>query len=128
LPYVAHEIFTGLFAFALVGNDTSTIPEPIVNYLRGLRSSAGSTHPVRVRIGGNSVDTSTYVPSQGPPMVQIIGAPQTGIAANNQPVTFGPDLFKVLKQVGQDVGGVQYLLGMRTIMLSSHVADIQAFL
>jgi hypothetical protein len=45
-------------------------------------------------------------------MIQIIGPPQTGIAANNQPVNFGPDLFKVLKQVQQDVGDMQYLLGM----------------
>lgn len=62
-------------------------------------------------------------------MVQIIGPPQTGIAANNQPVNFGPELFKVLMKVRQNVRGVQYLLGVLcTITHCLRDANVHAIL
>jgi len=91
-----------------VGNDTSSIPPAVINYLAALRSRVGSK-PLRIRIGGNSMDSSNYVPSQTSPMVQLIdNAPN----ANDQPVNFSPILWDVLDKVSSDIGGATYLLGL----------------
>lgn len=82
---------------SLVGNDTSSIPSAVINYLTALRERTVD-QPLRLRIGGNSMDSSTYVPSQTSPMVQLTN-PKAN--ANNQPVNYGPVLWDVLKQVGQ---------------------------
>lgn len=43
-------------------------------------------------------------------MVQL----KTGAAnANNQPVNYGPELWDVMKKVASDVGGAEYLVGMK---------------
>lgn len=56
------------------------------------------------------MDSSTYFPGQTTPMVQL----KTGAAnANNQPVNYGPELWKVMKQVASNVGGAKYLVGMK---------------
>ncbi|KAF9464382.1 glycoside hydrolase family 79 protein [Collybia nuda] len=90
------------------GNDTSTIPATVINYLSAIRSRTGKM-PLRVRVGGNSMDSSTYIPDQKSPMVQI----KTGATnANNQPVNYGPELWNVMKKVASDVGGAEYLIGL----------------
>ncbi|RDB22546.1 Beta-glucuronidase [Hypsizygus marmoreus] len=90
------------------GNDTSTIPPTIINYLAAIRARTGK-NPVRIRVGGNSMDSSTYVPTQTSPMVQLSN---TAPNANNQPVDYGPMLWDVLKKVADDVGGAEYLVGL----------------
>lgn len=91
-----------------VGNDTSTIPPTVISYLAALRSRFGSK-PLRIRIGGNSMDSSIYVPSQTSPMVQPIG-----VAANDndQPVNYSSILWDVMDQVSSDIGGASILLGL----------------
>lgn len=90
-----------------VGNDTSTIPPTIINYLSLLQSRVGN-NPLRIRIGGNSMDSSVYVPTQTSPMTQSIN---NSSDSNDQPVNFGPVLWDVLDQVGSSIGGATYLIG-----------------
>jgi len=90
------------------GNDTSTIPATVLTYLSAIRSRTGNT-PLRLRVGGNSMDSSVYVPGQSSPMVQML---QTAANANDQAVNYGPMLWDVLKKVADGVGGAEYLIGL----------------
>ncbi|KAJ3995158.1 hypothetical protein F5050DRAFT_1769303 [Lentinula boryana] len=90
------------------GNDTNTIPQSMLNYLSEIRSRTGSNN-VRVRVGGNSGDVSTYVPSQTSPML-VLTDPNAN--SNNQPVNYGPMLWEVMEKVSEEVNGVQYLIGL----------------
>ncbi|KAG6869332.1 hypothetical protein C0993_000085 [Termitomyces sp. T159_Od127] len=89
------------------GNDTSTIPPTIINYLSAIRGRTGNT-PLRLRIGGNSMDSSIYIPDLATPMLQNTS---TAANANNQPVEYGSMLWKVMKKVADDIGGAEYLIG-----------------
>ncbi|KAF9534711.1 glycoside hydrolase family 79 protein [Crepidotus variabilis] len=91
------------------GNDSTTIPSTFVTYLNNLRSRV-SNNPVRIRIGGNSMDTSKYISTQKSPMIQRIGT--AAASADNQPVNYGPVLWDVLSKVSTSVGGVNYLVGL----------------
>ncbi|KAF9006573.1 hypothetical protein BDQ17DRAFT_1223908, partial [Cyathus striatus] len=97
------------------GNDTSTVPSAMMNYLSALRSRTQDT-PLLVRVGGNSMDSSWYVPDQGSPMVSLIGGPAN---ANNQPVTYGPMLWAVMDKVASDLGGANYLVGLSLLQPNS---------
>ena len=88
------------------GNTTSQTPEPVVRYLAQLRAR-GSGQPVRVRLGGNSMDSSTYVPDQ--PAILELTDPTANV--NDQPVDFGDQVFDVMSGMSRAVGGVQYLIG-----------------
>ncbi|KAH0587765.1 hypothetical protein H2248_006522 [Termitomyces sp. 'cryptogamus'] len=90
------------------GNDASTIPSTIINYLSAIRGRTGN-FPLRLRVGGNSMDSSVYVPELATPMLQNA---TTAANANNQPVNYGPMLWKVMKKVADDVGGAKYLIGL----------------
>ncbi|KIK70366.1 glycoside hydrolase family 79 protein [Collybiopsis luxurians FD-317 M1] len=90
------------------GNDTDTIPLPMLNYLGEIRSRTGS-NAVRIRVGGNSADVSTYVSSQTSPML-VLTDPNAN--SNNQPVDYGPMLWEVMNKVSEDVNSVQYLIGL----------------
>ncbi|KAG5652420.1 hypothetical protein H0H81_005068 [Sphagnurus paluster] len=92
----------------VLGNDTATIPATVLNYLAGIRSRTGN-NPLRLRIGGNSMDSSVYVPWQATPMLQL-----TPYASNfnNQPVNYGSLLWDVLKKVSDDLTGAEYLIGV----------------
>ena len=94
-------------ALQQVGNDISTIPPTIINYLSTLRLRVGN-NPLRIRIGGNSMDSSVYVPTQTSPYIQPISGLGT---PDDQPVNFGPVLWDVLDQVGSAIGGATYLIG-----------------
>lgn len=61
-----------------------------------------------MRIGGNSADDSTYVPSQTSAMEQFTSSAAN---ANDQPVDYGPVLWDVLNKVASDIGGAAYLIG-----------------
>ncbi|EPQ59016.1 hypothetical protein GLOTRDRAFT_70128 [Gloeophyllum trabeum ATCC 11539] len=88
------------------GNSSSAIPAPFLAYLAALSSTA----PLRLRLGGNSMDDSSFLPAQSSPLINFTN-PQAN--ANDQPVTFGPPLFALLSTVAGSVrGGAQYLLGL----------------
>ena len=89
------------------GNNTDQLPAPTANYLSALRAR-GSGRPMRVRIGGNSIDSSTYVPGQQGSLIQFT---DPGANVNDQPVDFGPQLFDVMNAMNEDVGGISYLIG-----------------
>ncbi|KAG7450715.1 glycoside hydrolase family 79 protein [Guyanagaster necrorhizus] len=90
------------------GNDTSTIPQTMLNYLSQIRNRTGS-NPVRLRIGGNSADSSTYLQNQTSPMLKLTDPDAN---SNNQPVDYGPMLWDVLQSVSGSVEGVEYLIGV----------------
>lgn len=90
------------------GNDTSTIPATVMNYLSAIRSRTGN-NPLRLRVGGNSMDSSVYVPGQSSPMLQML---QTAANANDQAVNYGPMLWDVMKKIADGVGGAEYLIGL----------------
>lgn len=70
------------------------------------------------------MDSSTYLPDQKSPMVQL----KTGAAnANNQPVNYGPELWNVMKKVASDVGGAEYLVGMKQGSLKSTILTLRGF-
>ena len=96
------------------GNSTAEIPQPFVKYLSTLHAH-GSGQPVRIRLGGNSMDSSTYVPGQS----DIIQFTDPNANWNDQPVNFGPQLFDVMKGVSSAVGGAQYLIGRSLSFLGS---------
>ncbi|KAI9001371.1 glycoside hydrolase family 79 protein [Trametes punicea] len=89
------------------GNSTDQIPQPVVNYLSALQSRA-SGRPVRLRLGGNSMDSSTYVPTQQ----EIIVFTDPNANFNDMPVDYGPQLFDVMKGISSAVGGAQFLIGL----------------
>lgn len=101
--YCAFRPFELLQALTLitVGNDTSTIPAAMINFLAQIRSRTGANFPVRLRIGGNSADSSHYLPSQKSPMIALT---DPNANANNQPVNYGPELWNVMQKVASDVG------------------------
>lgn len=89
------------------GNDTSSTPGPVLNYLSALTNRIDPGHPLRLRIGGNSMDSGTYNPSQS----AIIQFTDPHANVNDQPVSFGPTLLDVIKRIADDVGA-QCLIGL----------------
>jgi hypothetical protein len=88
------------------GNDTASIPQPMLNYLAALHQRGGG-HPVRLRLGGNSMDSSTYIPDQQ----QIINFTNPMANVNDQPVTYGQVLFNIMKEASDKVDS-QWLIGV----------------
>ncbi|TDL29534.1 glycoside hydrolase family 79 protein [Rickenella mellea] len=89
-----------------IGEDTSTIPKPMVNYLSTIQSQV--QRPLRIRVGGNSMDSSVFVPTQSQ-MIIFTGVNETD---NDRPSTFGPVLFDTLRTLGSNIGGAQHLIGL----------------
>lgn len=87
------------------GNDTSSIPQPVLNYLSALHQRADG-QPVRLRLGGNSMDSSTYIPDQ----TEIIKFTNPDANVNDQPVTYGKVLFEIMKTVSDKVDS-EWLIG-----------------
>ncbi|KAJ6569623.1 hypothetical protein B0H19DRAFT_1136300 [Mycena capillaripes] len=90
------------------GNDTDHINTPMLNYLSGIRARTGS-NPVRIRIGGNSADSSPYFDQPSSPMVQLVPG---DFNANDQPVTYNALLWTVMAQVAKSVNGVSYVINV----------------
>ncbi|KAI0346775.1 glycoside hydrolase family 79 protein [Trametopsis cervina] len=88
------------------GNDTSSIPQTMMNYLTALHQR-GEGRPVRLRLGGNSMDSSTYVPDQQ----QIIEFTDPQANVNDQPVTYGEVLFNIMKTASDQIN-TQWLVGL----------------
>ena len=76
----------------------------MLNYLSQIQTGS---HPMRLRVGGNSADKSTFVPSQGSPMVQLS---DPNAPADTQPVDYSPELWRVLRTVSDQIPSI-YLIG-----------------
>ena len=82
------------------------MPSAIQNYLSNIRSRI--TNNLRIRIGGNGMDSSTYVPSQ----TQMIVLTDPNAYFNDIPVGFGPVFFDVLNAMADTVGEMQFIIGL----------------
>ncbi|EIM85606.1 uncharacterized protein STEHIDRAFT_99214 [Stereum hirsutum FP-91666 SS1] len=89
------------------GNDTSSTPAPVQNYFTTLRNFTSGDYPLRLRIGGNSMDSATYNASQSP----ILISTDPNANPNDEIVDFGPVFFDVIDKIGQEFNA-QYLLGL----------------
>lgn len=88
------------------GNTTSNVPQPMLNYLSALHARS-SGQPLRIRLGGNSMDSATYVPTQQ----DMIEFTDPSSNSNDPIVNFGPVTFDVMNSVSGSVGGIKYLIG-----------------
>ena len=62
--------------------------------------------PLRLRVGGNLVDVSTYIKSQ----TQFLNITDPNAQKDHIPVDFGPTLLNVISKVGKDIGVVEYIM------------------
>ncbi|KAG6810265.1 hypothetical protein H0H92_012642 [Tricholoma furcatifolium] len=76
------------------------------NYLHNI--IARLENPLRIRIGGNSMDISTYVPT----LSELLVETDPDAYFNDIPVDFGPVLFDVINAMSDDVGEMQFVLGL----------------
>ncbi len=77
------------------------------NYLANIR--ARMWNPLRIRIGGNGMDSSTYVPTQTDKMVYLT---DPNAYFNDVPVDFGPVFFDVLNGMADKVGSMEFIIGL----------------
>lgn len=90
----------------LWGETPTTLSPSLQNYLSNIRSRM--SQPLRIRIGGNSMDGSTYVPDQ----TNMISLTDPDAYYNDVPCDFGPMLFDVIKAMSGKVGSLQVILGL----------------
>jgi hypothetical protein len=76
------------------------------NYLANLR--ARMKNPLRIRIGGNSMDDSVYVANQS----DMITITNPNAYFNDIPVDFGPVFWEVLNAMSDRVGEMQFIIGL----------------
>ncbi|KAI0628062.1 glycoside hydrolase family 79 protein, partial [Trametes polyzona] len=89
------------------GNSTDQTPPAMLGYLLALQARTAGK-PLRLRLGGNSMDSSTYMPTHQ----EIIEFKNPSANSNDQPVNYGSQLFDVMKGVSSAIGGAQYLIGL----------------
>lgn len=117
--YVLLLRLTDLFCFfpwmslLLGGESPDSIPPAIQNYLANIR--ARMTNPLRTRVGGNSMDSSFYVPDQEQ-MIEVIDDSYY----NDIPVHFGPMLFRVLNAMADAVGSMDFII---SLSMQEHAQD-----
>ncbi|KAI5122396.1 hypothetical protein M0805_002947 [Coniferiporia weirii] len=106
----------------LWGQTTETMPNAMKNYLSNIR--ARMTNPLRIRIGGNSMDGSTYVPNQK----DMITLPDGDAYYNDVPCDFGDLFFDVLNAMADTVGEMQFIIGlsMRAPSSDDNVVELAA--
>ncbi|KII84333.1 glycoside hydrolase family 79 protein [Plicaturopsis crispa FD-325 SS-3] len=90
----------------LWGKTTDSMPNAMQNYLANLR--ARMSHPLRIRVGGNGMDASTYVPAAK----YMIELTDPDAYFNDIPVNFGPIFFDVLNAMYDRVGSMQFIIGL----------------
>ncbi|THH08056.1 hypothetical protein EW146_g9112 [Bondarzewia mesenterica] len=90
----------------LWGKTNTTLPSAIQNYLSNIRSRI--SHNLRIRIGGNGMDSSTYVPDQE----AMIVLTDPDAYFNDIPADFGPMFFYVLNAMADAVGEMQFIIGL----------------
>ncbi|KIM73310.1 glycoside hydrolase family 79 protein [Piloderma croceum F 1598] len=84
----------------------STMPNAMQNYLANIRARIKT--PLRVRVGGNSMDDSVYVTNQS----NMITITNTNAYFNDIPVNFGPVFWEVLNSMSDRVGEMQFIIGL----------------
>ncbi|KAJ7198927.1 glycoside hydrolase family 79 protein [Mycena rebaudengoi] len=103
-PATSHVVHSNFY----VGNDTSTLNPVMTNYLATIKARMGN-NPVRLRIGGNAVDSSPYLTQESSPMIQLEGGEHN---ANDQSAIYNSMLWKVMAQVSKNMGGASYVIGL----------------
>jgi hypothetical protein len=78
----------------------------MLNYLSNIRARMDA--PLRIRIGGNSMDASTYDPSYTRDLLSVADASTKDAIV----VTYGPVLFDILNAVAGVVGSMNFVLGL----------------
>jgi hypothetical protein len=66
--------------------------------------------PLRMRLGGNSMDDATFV--QGMPPSPLIDVTNANANPNDIPVDFGPALWAQMAAVADTIGGGEYVIGL----------------
>lgn len=77
------------------------------NYLSNIR--ARMSNPLRIRVGGNGMDSSTYVPTQTDQMIHLT---DPDAYFNDIPADFGPVLFEVMNTMADNVGSMEFIIGL----------------
>ncbi|THU93554.1 hypothetical protein K435DRAFT_757342 [Dendrothele bispora CBS 962.96] len=91
----------------LWGKTASTVPAAVQNYMSNL--NARMSNPLRIRVGGNAMDGSTYVPNKTDEMLILID-PEAYF--NDIPVEFGPILFDVMNMMADKAGEMEFVIGL----------------
>nr|AEM76790.1 putative glycoside hydrolase [Armillaria mellea] len=91
----------------LWGSTVDTIPDAMVNYLHNInvRTSA----PLRIRVGGNGMDGSTYVGSSITKMLELT---DPDAYFNDIPVDFSRVLFDIMNAMYDEVEPMQFIIGL----------------
>ncbi|PBK62259.1 hypothetical protein ARMSODRAFT_895839 [Armillaria solidipes] len=91
----------------LWGSTVDTIPDAMVNYLHNInvRTSA----PLRIRVGGNGMDGSTYVGSNITKMLELT---DPDAYFNDIPVNFSRVLFDIMNAMYDEVEPMQFIIGL----------------
>lgn len=82
------------------------MPDAMKNYLSNIR--ARMNNAIRIRIGGNGMDASTYVPDQ----TEMIKITESSEGSNIVSCDFGPTIFDVMNAMADTVGEMQFILGL----------------
>ncbi|KAG6824357.1 hypothetical protein H0H92_007111, partial [Tricholoma furcatifolium] len=106
----------------LWGKTVDTIPPAMQNYLHNI--VARMSKPLRIRIGGNGMDGSTYIPT----LPTFLELTDPNAYFNDVPVNFGPIMFDVMNRMYDTVGPMQFILGlsMRTPDNTSNLLTLAA--
>ncbi|KAF8649561.1 hypothetical protein AX16_005744 [Volvariella volvacea WC 439] len=96
-----------LSSFAsLWGDSPDTLPYSMTNYLHNL--VARMSHPLRIRVGGNGMDGSTYDPD----LDHHLSETDPEAYFNDIPVVFGPVFFDVMNAMYDRVGPMEFMIGL----------------
>ncbi|KAG5637926.1 hypothetical protein H0H81_002586 [Sphagnurus paluster] len=106
----------------LWGKNATTIPSAMQNYLHNI--AVRMSKPLRIRVGGNGMDGSTYVPE----LETFLEYTDPDAYFNDIPVNFGPIMFDVMNAMYKTVGPMQFIIGlsMRTPQNTSNVVTLAA--
>ncbi|THH04081.1 hypothetical protein EW145_g5783 [Phellinidium pouzarii] len=108
--------------YYLWGEKPETMPNAMKNYLSNIRARMSS--PLRIRVGGNSMDGSRYAADQK----EMILLFDENAYYNDVPCEFGPLLFDVLTAMADVVGEMQFIIGlsMRTPSSDDNIVELAA--
>ncbi|KAG6844147.1 hypothetical protein H0H87_009390 [Tephrocybe sp. NHM501043] len=76
------------------------------NYLHNIITRISK--PLRIRVGGNGMDGSTYVPN----LKTFLQFTDPNAYFNDIPVNFGPIMFDVMNKMYDTVGAMQFIIGL----------------
>ncbi|KXN82114.1 hypothetical protein AN958_03168 [Leucoagaricus sp. SymC.cos] len=90
----------------LWGKSVDQQPNAMQNYLHNI--AVRLSKPLRIRVGGNGMDGSTYVPSQK----SVLEFSDPNAYFNDIPVNFGPALFDIMNGMYDKVGAMEFMIGL----------------